>query len=417
MSGELKMKTNGATPHQPRRQMHFEGFFLGGFECATHIDTSRRRQDFVSLTDHERQAFEDYERAASLGIKVIREGLRWHLVERAGKYDFSSMAQMKDAASAAGISQINCLFHYGWPDDLDPLSAEFVKRFGKLSEAFAEWRGARDPAPRWYAPINEASMLAHAAGEAGWFEPFLSGKGDALKKNLVRATIASTDAIRSIDPDARFITIDPVAYVVPPANETEKAGEAAQQNEGQYALWDMLCGRDEPKLGGAPGYLDFVGVNCYPDTQHELGSTLALPMDDPRRRPFSEMLVEVYDRYGRPILVAETSARGLERPRWIREITAECLKAIERGVDVQGICLYPLVDMPEWKFGEIGPLGKLGFWDVVKEGDRWRRVVNQAYLEAFRDSQEMVRRSGILEPAEERIEALSPQKRELAGVT
>jgi beta-glucosidase/6-phospho-beta-glucosidase/beta-galactosidase len=392
------MKTNGTKPPRPPRQVLFPGFFLGGFECASHIDRSGRRQDYAVLTDHERQVREDYERAASVGIRVVREGLRWHLIDRAGRYDFSSIARMKDAAKEVGLTQINCLFHYGWPDDLDPLTPAFVKRFGKFAAAFAEWRVERDPAPRWYGPINEGSMLAHAAGEAGWFEPFLEGKGDALKRNLVRAAIEATDVIRSIDPDARFLSIDPVAYVVPPANQPERADEAAQENEEQYELWDMLCGREEPRLGGAPGYLDVIGVNCYPDTQHELGSDVELPLDDPRRKPFSEMLCEVYARYGRPILVAETSARNHQRSHWIRDITQECLRAIEHGVDVQGICLYPLVDMPEWKFGEIGPLGKLGLWDVVKEGDGWKRVINKAYLEALQDAQKLVERSKILQP-------------------
>jgi hypothetical protein len=372
------------------RQALFPSFFMGGFECATHIDTSRRRQDFVLLTQHEQQFKEDYERAWAAGIRCVREGLRWYLCDRGGRYDFSSIAPMVETAEEMGLKQINCLFHYGYPEDLDPLRASFIARFRDFAAAFAEWRMQRVSGPRWYGSINEPSMFAHAAGEAGWFAPFLKDKARELKIALAKAAIAATDAIRAVDPEARFVIIDPVLYKVAPKDQPEREAEAEEQNAGQYEFWDMLSGQTEPKLGGGTGYLDVIGVNCYPDTQMELDSDVALPLDDPRRKPFRKMLQEVYERYRRPILVAETSARGKERPHWLRDMVTECLAAIEMGVDLQGVCLYPLVDMPEWKHGVVGPLGHLGLWDVVREGETLRRVVNHAYLAEFQRAQRLV---------------------------
>jgi hypothetical protein len=368
-----------ATSPQPDRPALFPGFFLGGFECATQIDKSRRRQDYVILTQHEQQVREDYERVRSVGIRCVREGLRWHLCDRGGRYDFSSIAPMVDAALETGICHINCLYHYGCPDDLEPLDSSFVSRFRDYAAAFAEWRIQRVPGPRWYATVNEPSMFAYAAGEAGWFAPFLRGKGRELKIALLKAGFAGMDAIRAIDPEARFVSVDPLLHVVPPKGQPERAEEAERRNQSQYEFWDMLCGRAEPELGGGTGYLDVIGVNYYPDTQTELDSDDQLPLDDPRRKPFREMLAEVYDRYRRPIIVAETSARGHERAPWFRQMIEECLAARRQGVDLQAVCIYPLVDMPEWKYGVVGPLGHLGFWDVVREGDALRRVVNHAY--------------------------------------
>jgi beta-glucosidase/6-phospho-beta-glucosidase/beta-galactosidase len=380
----------GSRPN-PRPAL-FPSFFLGGFECATQVDRSRRRQDFIILTDHEYQVREDYERALSMGIRTIREGLRWHLIDKGGRYDFSSIEPMVDAANDLGITLINCLFHYGYPDDLDPLSTDFVKRMADYAAAYAQWRVPRVPGPRWYGIVNEPSMLAYAAGSAGWFAPFLKDKQDELLENLLRASLAAGDAINKVDPESRFMAIDPVVHVVP--GEEDSQEEADKKNEGQYHFLDMLCGRDNPGLGGAPGYLDVIGVNAYPDSQFEADGT-PLGMDDPRRKPFREMLMDVWTRYGRPVIVAETSARGLERPGWHRMMVDECIAAMEAGVDLQGICIYPLVDMPEWKHGVVGPLGKLGLWDVAKQGERLRRVLNEAYACEVLAAQRRVEDSGV----------------------
>ena len=368
------------------RECLFPGVLLGGYECATHIDRTRRRQDFVVLTDHERQCREDYERAYDLGIRTIREGLRWHLIDRGGRYDFSSIEPMVDAGLDIGITHIHCLFHYGYPDDLDPLTPEFVVRFRDFAAAFAQWRSGRVPGPRWYCAANEPSMLAFASGEAGWFAPFLTGKSADLKVNLARAAISATDAIRAEDPEARFVAIDPIVHVISSQESGPESRSAAERNEGQYRFWDMLIGRECPELGGRPGYLDVVGVNAYPDNQFDSeGKTLAI--DDPRRRPMREMLLEVWHRYHRPIIIAETSARRSERPGWLRMIADEYIAALEAGADMQGICLYPLVDMPEWKYGEVGQLGQLGLWDLTREGETLRRVLNRAYCEAVLEVQ------------------------------
>ena len=341
--------------------MLFPSFFMGGFECSTHIDRSRRRQDYIVLTQHDRFVREDYERARSIGLRVVREGLRWHLCDHGqGRYDFSSIAPMVDAALACGISQILCLMHYGFPDGVHPLQPDFEVRFTNFSAAFARWRRARVPAPRWYGAINELSLLSYAAGEVGWFYPFLVGQGDAVKQALVRTSLRATDAVRAEDPQARFVSIDPVLQVVPSRSHAEVAESVHQQNLAQFEAWDMAAGRVHPELGGGAQYLDVIGLNCYPDSQKEqpTGSTLAL--GDPRRRPFRDMLLEVWQRYQRPIIVAETAARGDERPSWLRYVVDECLAAMRQGVDLQGICQFPLVDMREWRHGSIVPARRNG---------------------------------------------------------
>jgi len=110
----------------------------------------------------------------------------------------------------------------------------------------------------------------------------------------------------------------------------------------------MLTGETEPSLGGAPHYLDIVGVNYYPENQwYHAGPTI--PMGHHAYRPLHDMLIEVHQRFGRPILVAETGAEGSGRPSWLHYVCGEVLCALRAGVPVQGICLYPILDYPGWE--------------------------------------------------------------------
>ena len=45
----------------------------------------------------------DYAQCRELGFRTLRDGLRWHLIEKApGKYDWSSWLPMLEAAEEAG---------------------------------------------------------------------------------------------------------------------------------------------------------------------------------------------------------------------------------------------------------------------------------------------------------------------------
>jgi hypothetical protein len=53
-------------------------------------------------------------------------------------------------------------------------------------------------------------------------------------------------------------------------------------------------------------------------------------------------------------------------------------------VDVQGICLYPAVDMQDWHTGQWM---KFGLWDLVEEHGELRRVPHEPLLQEVRRSQ------------------------------
>ncbi|HET7768829.1 MAG TPA: beta-glucosidase, partial [Chloroflexota bacterium] len=311
----------------------FPSFFMGGFEGSNHVDRSHRRIDYIELTQHHRFYRQDYERARAAGIRLVREVVQWHLCDRKGRIDLSSWTDMALSAQDAGLSQINCLFHYGYPDDLDPFDERFVPRFVAFAEAVAKWRREHIDEPRWYALANEISMYSFAAGEVAWFAPFLTGGGARLKRALINASLRATEAIRTIDPASRFISIDPTRHEVPPRDKPQLAAQLERENETQYEAWDIALGRVDPHLGGWPDSFQVLGVNCYPDTQKEKGANAELPLDDPRRKPLRLILKEMWERYRKPVILGETSARGDQRPVWLRYVTDEVLAALRDGVD------------------------------------------------------------------------------------
>jgi hypothetical protein len=66
-------------------------------------------------------------------------------------------------------------------------------------------------------------------------------------------------------------------------------------------------------------------------------------------RPLHDMLIEVHERFGRPLLIAETGAEGSGRPAWLHYVCSEVRGAMRAGVPVTGICLYPILDYPGWE--------------------------------------------------------------------
>ena len=343
----------------------------------------------MAATRHDQFALPDYARLRQVGIGTARDGVRWHLVESSpGRYDFGSLLPMVRAARIAGIQVIWDLCHYGWPDGLDVFAAEFVDRFagyaGAVAAVVAEETDADEPAA--YCPVNEISFWSWAGGEVGYMNPFATGRGFELKAQLVRASLAAIDAIWSVDPRARILHAEPAIHIVP-----NPAPGARQDTEGhrlaQFQACDMLAGRLWPQLGGGERYLDVVGVNYYPPNQWELdGATVW--RDDPRYRPFRQILAEVWERYGRPLIVSETGAQGGDRASWLGYVAEEVRAARSAGVPVEGICLYPVLDYPGWDddrhcetglWGVATPEGRRETcWPLAQELERQARLMRHA---------------------------------------
>jgi hypothetical protein len=370
----------------------FASFWSGGFESATHINRHGTRLDLIAAVQHDRYAQEDYRRLHEFDMRVARDGVRWPLIDRGGRYDFSSFLPMLRAARAAGVQVNWILCHYGWPDGIDVFSSTFVDRFARYAAAVASVVAEECDGPPCYTVINEPSFLAWAAADAGIIHPRALGRSHELKRQIVRATIVATEAIRSVDRRARFLHVDPIIHVVTRHGHPEDADAAGTYTESQYEAMALLTGEFEPELGGRRDYLDIVGVNYYHSNQWEFEGSRLRWEDEPldaRWVPLSELLQRTWERFHRPLLLAETSHFGVGRARWVTHIAQEVVDALDRGLPLEGVCLYPIIDRPDWE--DANHWHNSGLWDLEPGADgTLRRVLNRPYADALREAQRRV---------------------------
>ncbi|SAK84210.1 hypothetical protein AWB75_05514 [Caballeronia catudaia] len=344
----------------------FKSFFWGGFECASHRRNDGVRLDLLRSTAHDVHALADYVSLAEHGIVTVRDGVRWHLVEsRHGRYDWTSVLPMLRAANACGVQVVWDLCHYGWPDHIDIWRPQFVEAFARFAAATAELVATETDEAPVFTLINEISFWSWFGGEVGDIRPSTFGRGLELKHQLIRATIAATDAVRAVVPGARFITTDPLINVV--SRLPERKDDAERHRLSQYQAFDMLTGELWPGLGGGQAYLDIVGLNYYSFNQWLIEGGELGP-GDPAYRSLSDMFEEVYRRYNRPLVIAETGAEGDMRRPWFSFVADQAYRARAAGVPVEGLCLYPIVDYPGWSNDRHCETGLLGYPTEVRSG-------------------------------------------------
>ncbi len=388
----------------------FGSFFLGGFECSTHLTLEGYRLDMIAATQHDLLAQEDYRLCRAAGINAIRESARWPIADRHGALHLGGVRKLARLSRKEGMVQIWDLMHYGYPDDLDPFSNEFAERFATFARAVATIVREESEGQSWYTPINEISYTAWAAGEVGYMAPFAHGRGGDYKRALVKAAIAATNAIWEVDPAARIVTVDPLVHLHAPAGRPDLKPQANFFNRHVVTeAFDLLAGRMEPELGGSKAHLGVVGFNYYAGNQWTI-PTPELPQrflawDDPEWVPLSQMLVELGARYEAPLMIAETGSSADERAPWLAHLTGEVQQTLAQGVNLQGICLYPVISSPDWEDPTAFFDG--GVFDVAPQpGGKLTRVLSPVVAGALRAAQEVLDPAHTLEgsllPIEER---------------
>jgi hypothetical protein len=377
----------------------FPTFFMAGFECSTFVWKDGQRRDYVEITGHDRHLKADYRRIAELGIGVVREAVRWPVVDKGNKhYDWSSVEPLVEVINASHITPIWDLCHYGFPDGCDPFSDQCHRRFLDYCRAVGEFVVARTKPPRFFTPINEITFFSAAATDMAWMYPFAKGRYAEFKRALCRLSIDGAKALRQIDPGARMVHVDPIIHAVPPPDRPDLADEAWNHAYAEaYEGWDILCGRLNPELGGSPEILDIVGVNIYNFSQAQMNadkSRQILGPRDPRRKPLGELLKYAWERYHRPLIIGETSGHQDHRAEWLCMTIEECMKALNSGIELHGICLYPCVDIPDWQTQEWA---KIGIFDI-HDRETCDRVPCEPYIAELRRWQKILRQPECMEP-------------------
>jgi hypothetical protein len=183
--------------------------------------------------------------------------------------------------------------------------------------------------------------------------------------------------------------IDPFYYAVGNAQDPTSLESAAFWREASWEAMDQLA-----------AYSDILGMNFYLDSQVECyriaGSTdygrRMLPLEDPRRVSLIQALQFYHTRYGpMPVLVAETSVRGMRRAPWITQLTDEAIEAIGSDLPLMGMCWYPVLDEWDWVYLRHGRVprqprfSRSGLIRLEQTGNGLRRSLNAALLHVLQE--------------------------------
>jgi beta-glucosidase/6-phospho-beta-glucosidase/beta-galactosidase len=345
----------------------FASFFQAGFECSSHRRQDGVRLDLLRATGHDKHVLGDYRQCRQLGFRTLRDGLRWHLIEKVpGKYDWSSWLPALEAAEETGMQVIWDLFHYGSPDHVDQAGGDFPERFTEFALAALDMHRSIAKRPPLVCPLNEINFLSWAVDD-GYFPPVGSGEIGWFKRQLVRTAIAAARAIKQHRPETTIVWAEPLIHIAPHDRRRRTMRAAAQNLQGMYEAYDWILGLAEPELGGDPSLADVIGLNFYPHNQwYYQGPTV--PMGHHEYRPLADMLVEFASRYGKPVFIAETGAEGSGRPAWLHYVCDEAREAQRRGTRVEGICLYPITAYPGWDNSRHAETGL--FSSITSDGSR-----------------------------------------------
>jgi hypothetical protein len=86
------------------------------------------------------------------------------------------------------------------------------------------------------------------------------------------------------------------------------------------------------------------------------------------------------------MVISETSHFGAGRGRWLREVAEEADLARSAGVPLEGLCVYPVIDRPDWDNPEHWH--NSGLWDLRRGDDgRLERVPCREYVTELRKIQ------------------------------
>jgi beta-glucosidase/6-phospho-beta-glucosidase/beta-galactosidase len=345
----------------------FASFFQAGFECSSHRRRDGVRLDLIRATGHDRHVFEDYQLCAKFGFRTLRDGLRWHLIEKSpGRYDWSSWLPALEAAEELGMEVIWDLFHYGSPDHVDQGGEDFPQRFTDFALAAIELQQSISKRPPFLCPLNEINFVSWAV-EVGYFPRAGPKTLGWFKRQLIRTGVTAAKALRRQWPKTTLVWAEPLIHVAPHDQRRQSIRAAEQNRGGMFEAYDWIMGRAEPDLGGDPSLVDLIGLNYYPHNQwYYKGPTI--PMGHHEYRPLADMLVEMAERYQKPLFLSETGAEGSGKPSWLHYVCNEVRDAMSRGADMRGICWYPITAYPGWDNSRHAETGL--FSTIVADGSR-----------------------------------------------
>ena len=396
------------------------GSFVWGVGIeATFVPQARlghRALDEYALMGHDHLWRTDIDRIAGLGVRAVRYGIPWYRVNPApGQFDWSWTDEVLPYLVAArGLVPIIDLVHYGTPLWLQDefLHPDYPAHVAEYAAAFAQrYRGLVNH----YTPLNEPAVTASRSGLLGAWPPYRRGERGyvAVLVAAMRGMIATATAIRQVQPGAVFVHAEDVGLEF--AATVDLAPWALERQARRWLPLDLACGLVDAghplrawlvARGAAPAVLDdlaarairwdVLGVNFYPWSnrrwQQRSNGSIAAGRDrgDPAGA-LAAVLGAVHARYGRPVMVTETSASGsmARRLRWLEAVALGVTRTRAAGIPVVGLTWFPVFTMVDWRYRRSRRavehhLLHLGLWDVPSLRGSLERVATPL-VGAFRE--------------------------------
>ncbi|MBC7783763.1 MAG: glycosyltransferase [Burkholderiales bacterium] len=351
-----------------------------GIECSflPHIDV-----DQFEWTQHDRFWREDFRRIREeLGSTHMRYAFPWHKIEiTPGQYDWTSADERMAYAKEIGLELILDVMHFGTPKWL-PLAVG-DPRFPEALESFTTAMVNRYKSQvKIWCPYNEPLVSALFSGDFGFWPPFQRkwrGYMPVLSR-IVQALNRSIAAVRRAQPEATVLLCDALENYQ--SRSPELTAEVAMRNLRRFVILDLLAGRvdhhhplyswltsfgfselDLSFLANNPQMPDLIGLDYYPhsDWQIEMQNGRLRQRRADAPLGLGALARAVYDRYGLPLMVTETSVDGppISREIWLHRIVDEIRELREDGIPMTGLIWWPALDQIDWDGALTHRIGKL----------------------------------------------------------
>ena len=354
----------------------------GGLECTinrvgdTYMDQMQRSGHYGRPAD--------FDAIAALGIHTLRYGLHWERFCQEGSLEV--FAEPLRQMERLGIAPIAGLVHHGsGPTDTNLLDPAFPEKLADYALCLAN----RFPELNLYTPVNEPQTTARFSGLYGHWYPHHRSIPSYLRAlvNQLKATVLAMQAIRSVRPEAQFISTEDggKTWYTPALQEV---GE--ERTLRRWLGLDLLCGRVDHRHptfqflcrhGIAESEVlwflehpcppDIIGLNYYltsdrfldhrtgnyrtamvgGDTGHEpLVDVEALRVRQDGIAGAGLILREAWDRYRLPVAITECHLGGEpeDQVRWLVEVWQQAEAARAGGADIRAITLWAMLGSFDW---------------------------------------------------------------------
>lgn len=368
--------------------------------------------DEYELTGHYRHWEADLELMGRLGVRTARYGVPWYRINPApGEWQWGSADGPLQRLLDLGINPIVDLVHYGLPSWIEgaylhPQLPDYMAAYaGRLAERF---HGRL----QWYTPLNEPRITAWYCGRLGWWPPFLRGwRGFvAVMLGLCRGIVLTHQRLREIDPEMVLVHVD--AADVYSTEDPVLAAETERRQQIGFLGLDLVTGRVNPdhplwdwllRNGAGEADLewfrehtvtpDLIGLNTYPMfSQKRLmrkGEKIRI-RNTYGSGAMLERLCQLYwVRYGLPLMISETAARGKRRSAWLHESVEGVRRTRARGIPLVGYTWWPMFALVAWAYRQGRErleeyLEQMGLWNLEPGPDGDLRRVETPLVAAYR---------------------------------